>query len=36
MDGKQSLTHQEVLEKNTIRWIVTDMKAFTTVESPEF
>ncbi|KAJ5742343.1 hypothetical protein N7533_011752 [Penicillium manginii] len=36
MGGKQSLTHQEVLERNTIRWIVTDMKAFATVESPEF
>ncbi|KAJ6038636.1 hypothetical protein N7460_007353 [Penicillium canescens] len=36
MGGKQSLTHQEVLERNAIRWIVTDMKAFTTVESPEF
>ncbi|KAJ5109977.1 hypothetical protein N7532_002622 [Penicillium argentinense] len=34
--GRQSLTHQEVLERNAIRWIVTDMKAFTTVESPEF
>ena len=36
MGGSQSLTHQEVLERNAIRWIVTDMKAFTTVESPEF
>lgn len=36
MGGKQSLTHQEVLEMNVIRWIVTDMKAFSTVESPEF
>ncbi|KAJ5084995.1 hypothetical protein N7532_009766 [Penicillium argentinense] len=40
MGGKQSLTHQEILERNAIRWIVTDMvtdmKAFTTVESPEF
>jgi hypothetical protein len=36
MGGKQSLTHQEVLEMNAIRWIVTDMKAFSTVESPEF
>ena len=32
----RSLTHQEVLEKNVIRWIVTDIKAFTSVESPEF
>ncbi|KAK9318784.1 hypothetical protein V1517DRAFT_234819, partial [Lipomyces orientalis] len=32
MCGKESLTHQEVLEKNIIRWIVTDVKAFTTVE----
>jgi hypothetical protein len=36
MGGNQSLTHHEVLERNAIRWIVTDMKAFTTVESPEF
>ncbi|KAJ6061220.1 hypothetical protein N7444_001916 [Penicillium canescens] len=36
MGGKQSLTHQEVLERNAIRRIVTDMKAFTTVKSPEF
>jgi hypothetical protein len=36
MGGKESLTHQEVLERNIIRWVVTDMKAFTTVESPEF
>ncbi|KAJ5267682.1 hypothetical protein N7478_010490 [Penicillium angulare] len=36
MAGQQSLTHQEVLERNAIRWIVADMKAFTTVESPEF
>lgn len=36
MGGNQSLTHQEVLERNAIHWIVTDMKAFTTVESPEF
>ncbi|KAJ5300165.1 hypothetical protein N7508_007408 [Penicillium antarcticum] len=36
MGGKQSLTHQEVLARNAIRWIVADKKAFTTVESPEF
>ncbi|KAJ5082309.1 hypothetical protein N7532_011352 [Penicillium argentinense] len=36
MGGKQSLIHQEVLERNAIRWIVTDIKAFTTVKSPEF
>ncbi|KAJ6125387.1 hypothetical protein N7471_012704 [Penicillium samsonianum] len=34
--GKQSLTYQEVLERNAIRWIMTNMKAFTTIESPEF
>lgn len=36
MGGKQSLTHQEVLERKAIRWIVTGIKAFTLVESPEF
>jgi hypothetical protein len=36
LDGKENLTHQEVLERNVIRWVVTDMNAFTTVESPEF
>jgi hypothetical protein len=34
--GKGNPTHQEVLERNIIRWIVTDMNAFTTIESPEF
>lgn len=36
MGDKQSHTHQEVLERNAIRWIVTDMKAFIAVESPEY
>lgn len=36
MGGTQSLTLQEVLERNAIRWVVTNMQAFTTVESPEF
>ncbi|KAK9241594.1 hypothetical protein V1506DRAFT_550285 [Lipomyces tetrasporus] len=34
--GKQNLTVQQLLEKNLLRWIVTEKQAFTTIESPAF
>lgn len=33
---KENLTHQQLLEKNILRWIVTEKQAFTTIESPDF
>ncbi|KAK9241486.1 hypothetical protein V1506DRAFT_440602, partial [Lipomyces tetrasporus] len=36
--GKESasLTHQQILEKNIIRWVVTSYQPFTVIESAEF
>jgi hypothetical protein len=34
--GKQNLTVQQLLERNLLRWIVTEKQAFTTIESPAF
>ncbi|KAK9426871.1 hypothetical protein V1505DRAFT_144413 [Lipomyces doorenjongii] len=35
-NGKQNLTVKQLLEKNILRWIVTEKQAFTTIESPAF
>ncbi|KAK9366127.1 ribonuclease H-like domain-containing protein [Lipomyces kononenkoae] len=34
--GKQKLTVQQLLERNLLRWIVTEKQAFTTIEAPAF
>ncbi|KAJ8097682.1 hypothetical protein POJ06DRAFT_185144, partial [Lipomyces tetrasporus] len=34
--GKKILTVQQLLERNLLRWIVTEKQAFTTIESPAF
>jgi hypothetical protein len=36
MGRKESLTHQEILERNLLRWIITEKQAFTTIEAPTF
>ncbi|KAK9244505.1 hypothetical protein V1506DRAFT_541246 [Lipomyces tetrasporus] len=35
-EKKEKLTHQQLLEKNLIRWIVAENQAFTTIESATF
>ncbi|KAK9369639.1 hypothetical protein V1509DRAFT_618662, partial [Lipomyces kononenkoae] len=35
-EKKEKLTHQQLLEKNLIRWIVAEKQAFTTIESATF
>ncbi|KAK9375020.1 uncharacterized protein V1513DRAFT_363786, partial [Lipomyces chichibuensis] len=34
--GKERLTHQQLLEKNILSWIVAEKQPFTTLESPAF
>jgi hypothetical protein len=36
MAKNKNLSHQQLLEKNILRWIIKDKHAFTTVESPAF
>jgi len=33
---KETLTHQQLLEKNLLQWIINDKQAFTTIELPSF
>jgi hypothetical protein len=33
---KENLTHQQLLEKNILNWIITNKQAFTEIESPSF